>query len=116
MNAHSVQSCSLHLVGTQQGPSTLCHRQLSFRGKFKARFLVGDPEASSDLGFLSSAVAVTWSSCDRVPLFRGRCWAFRMFQCVSVASHMFEVFLSPLMKSPITVSPLLISQTFLMPG
>lgn len=83
----------------------------------KARSLVrGAPEVSSDLGILSSAVAIAWGSRDWVPLSRGRCWACRMLHCVSVANYIFEVLLTPLMKSPIIVSPLLISQTFLVTG
>lgn len=53
---------SLHIVGTQQGPSTLI---VSLGGKYKARCLVrGDLEASGDLGILSFTVATAWGSRD----------------------------------------------------
>lgn len=96
----------------------LCDRLMSLRGKCKAGSLVGGaPEESrSRSSDLRSAVAMAWGSCDWVPPSRGRCRACRMLHCVSVTSHIFEVLLNPLMKSPITVSPLLISQTFLVPG
>lgn len=60
VNGHRVQSCPLHIVGTQQGPSTLLPSQANVTGgKYKASSLVrGDPEVSSGLGILSATVAM----------------------------------------------------------
>lgn len=114
-----MQSCSLHVEAhSKDPPLNLCDRLLSLRGKRKAGSLVGGtPEAPSGLGILSSAVAMAWGSCDWMPLSRAAA-GFAGCSSVWVAKHIFEALLNPLMKkrSPITVSPLLISQSFLVPG
>lgn len=59
---------------------------------------------------------MAWSSCDWVAPLQVQVLDLQDPPVCLRASPMFKVLLNPLTESPMTVSPLLISQTFPVPG